>query len=384
VNFTIDGGGALAAGQGLANMFKAYVLGDQYRQQAETSALGKAARIGQAQAAARDNLASAALKEHKLSLQTDPLTNVLIENQVPTDRKPDIQRFLETGSFGPSYATPADGVGPVMPPPVDPDKMNLIARGMAMYNKAIGTGSNVEQMAKAGSEMQTQGIRDRALAAVDNLDRMNRLNTLAKPGDTYMPFDAIGTTGYSVNKATGQGEGLDVLRKLFGEKSAADAAKDRALGGKYSAESDIERQKAERLRTTGSLPGTGAEGSEGALSPTILRTLQVPALDDKGRPARNPISGELETTTDQEALKRFYTWAAGNSRKPTATAFAQWEAAGRPGNDKNPPPAQTTPKMDAQATSAALTKAREAIAKGAARDKVIERLRQNGIDPTGL
>lgn len=384
MNFTIDGGGALAAGQGIGNLIKAAALAPMYRQNAEQDAMLKGAQVYNQTMSGNKAGTEAELLALKLGLQRDPLKTVMLEQQVPLDRRAAIETFINTGSFGPSYATPADGVGPVMPPPVDPDKMNLIARGMAMYNKAIGTGSNVEQMAKAGSEMQTQGIRDRALAAVDNLDRMNRLNTLAKPGDTYMPFDAIGTTGYSVNKATGQGEGLDVLRKLFGEKSAADAAKDRALGGKYSAESDIERQKAERLRTTGSLPGTGAEGSEGALSPTILRTLQVPALDDKGRPARNPISGELETTTDQEALKRFYTWAAGNSRKPTATAFAQWEAAGRPGNDKNPPPAQTTPKMDAQATSAALTKAREAIAKGAARDKVIERLRQNGIDPTGL
>lgn len=344
--FTIDGTGALAAGQGIGNLIKAYALGDQYRQQGEMDAMTSAARMGQAQAAARKFSADAALDEHKLKLQSNPLETALLELNLPTALAPAFRTKLETGSFGPSYDTPADGVGPVMPAPADNDTVAKLGRSMALMQRMYGTGSNVEQMAKAGSEIQTQGIRDKAVAAVGDLDMMNRLNALAKEGTTYKPFSAVGNTGGAINQATGQGSVSDaVLRKLFGDKSEAETSKERAAAGKYSAEADIERQKADRLRTTGSLPGTGAEGSEGALSSTILNTLKVPALDAKGRPVRNPITGELETVVDQDAQKSFYQWADQNKRKPTATAFSQWEAQGRPGANKNPPPAAAQPTI---------------------------------------
>lgn len=345
MRFTLNADGAMAAGQGIGSLFKAAAMAPMVRQQAEQSAIKDAADI------------------------------------------------YYRNMAGNKYGAEAEGLRMTNTARQNPIDTTLPANLQTAFKLFQATGdTNMERFANAGTALQTQAIRDQAVANVDNVDRMNRLNTLAKPGDTYEPFKAVSDTGAAINQATGQGVVYDqVLRKLFEGESGAKVARDRgaanasnASAGKYTAEADIERQRAERLRTTGSLPGTGAEGSEGALSSTILRTLQVPATDEKGRPVRNPISGELETTTDQEALKRFYTWAAGNSRKPTATAFAQWEAQGRPGSDKNPPPAQAAPKMDAQTTSAAMTKAREAIAKGAPRDKVIERLRQSGIDPTGL
>ena len=353
MKFTLDAGGAQVAGQGIGNIFKAYALGDQYRQKGEMDAMTTTARLGQAQAAARKYNADAELDEYKLGLQKDPMRTAMIENQVPLDTRPVIEKFFQTGSFGPSYDTPADGVGPVLPPPVDTNKLGTIARAIAAYDKAVGTGSNVQQMAKAGTELQTQGIRDQALAAVDNLDRMNRLNTLAKEGQTYEPFRAVGNTGGAINQATGQGIVSDaVLRKLFGDKNASEVLENKAqanssnaAAGKYSAEAALETAKRIFLGDKGALPGTGAEGSEGALSSTILNTLKVPALDAKGRPVRNPITGELETVVDQDAQKSFYQWADQNKRKPTATAFSQWEAQGRPGANKNPPPAAAQPTI---------------------------------------
>lgn len=398
MKFTLSADGAQSVGQGIGSLFKAYALGPQMRQQAEQDAMKSAAELyyrrmmgDQASANAEKLRQEAALAADKLSLQQNALPTAMLELGLPTAKAADFKTRLETGQWGGQYAAPADGMGPTMPAPADDGTVAKLGQTLALMQRMYGTGSNVEMASKAALNEQTGRIRDQALAAVDNLDRMNRLNTLTKEGQTYTPFDAIGTTGYSVNKATGQGEGLDVLRKRFGEESGARVAKDRgaanasnASAGKYSAEARQTNLETNILEKTGSKPSSGAEGSEGALSSTILRTLQIPALDGKGRPVRNPITGELETQTDQEALKSFYTWAAGNSRKPTATAFAQWEAQGRPSGNKNPPPAQTPPKMDTQATAAALTKARKALAKGAPRDKVIERLRQNGIDPTGL
>jgi hypothetical protein len=305
MKFTLNADGAQSLGQGIGNMFKAYAMAPHLRQQAEQDAALKGAQI----------------YHHNMS--------------------------------GNKSGTEAEGLRLTNTARTGPIDSNLPAALQTAYKLFQATGdTNMERFANAGTAIQTQGIRDQAVANVNNLDTMNRLNTLAKPGDTYMPFDAIGTTGYSVNKATGQGEQLDVLRKLFGEKTAADVARDRgaanasnASAGKYTAEADIERQKADRLRTTGSLPGTGAEGSEGALSSTILNTLKVPALDAKGRPVRNPITGELETVVDLDAQKSFYQWADQNKRKPTATAFSQWEAQGRPGANKNPPPAAAQPTI---------------------------------------
>lgn len=291
MRFSLNADGAQAAGQGIGNLFKAYVLGDQYRQQAEIGAMGTAARIGQAQAAARDNLASAALKEHKLSLQTDPLSTVLIENQVPTDRKPDIQRFLETGSFGPSYAAPADGVGPVMPPPVDPEKMNLIARGMAMYNKTIGTGSNVQQMAKAGEIDQT--VRDRASITSNPALALPMAQAyFATSGKA--PFDNVNNTGYSLNALTGgQFEASPALAKLFGDVERSKATENLAQAGSANASAGLSSARRDRVVSGLDKPVTIIDDQTGQATVTALptrgdpRTIGVAPAKGTGADATN-------------------------------------------------------------------------------------------------
>jgi hypothetical protein len=314
MRFTLDAGGAQAAGQGIGNIFKAYVLGPQMRQQAEQEALRGAADLYYRRMAGDKYGAEAG----KLGQEAEGLrlTNAArtgpVDDTLPANLQTAFKLFQATGD------------------------------------------TNMERFANAGTALQTQDIRDQAVANMGNLDVMNRLNTLAKPGETYMPFKAVGDTGGAIDQATGQGVVFDqVLRKLFEGESGAKVARDRgaanasnANASKYAAEADIERQRAERLRTTGALPGTGAEGSEGALSSTVIRSMDIPILDEKGRPVTDAF-GKPMMRTDQDALKRFYGWATENNRKPTATAFAQWEAQGRPAGNKNPPPAQTTPKIGA-------------------------------------
>ncbi len=306
MKFSLNADGAMAAGQGIGNAIKAFALAPQMRQQAEQEAVKSAADI------------------------------------------------YYRNMAGNKYGAEAEGLGMTnraRTAPVDPTLSRYMQDAYKLFQATGDT--NAQNIAKAGTEVQTQGIRDQALANVGDLDMMNRLNTLAKEGTTYKPFAAVGNTGGAINQATGQGIVSDaVLRKLFGDKNASEVMENKAQAnssnasaGKYTAEADIERQKADRLRKTGSLPGTGAEGSEGALSSTILNTLRVPALDAKGRPVRNPITGELETVVDLEAQKSFYQWADQNKRKPTATAFSQWEAQGRPGANKNPPPAAAQPTI---------------------------------------
>lgn len=104
--------------------------------------------------------------------------------------------------------------------------------------------TNMERFAKAAGEAQTQGIRDQAVANVDNLDRMNRYNTLAKPGETYEPFDNIGNTGTVFNKATGAGSvASSTLDKLFGDESRSKTAENYAQAERNRASTELIKTK---------------------------------------------------------------------------------------------------------------------------------------------
>lgn len=130
--------------------------------------------------------------------------------------------------------------------------------------------TNAERVANAGTAAQTQSIRDQALASVEDADMMNRLNTLAKPGATYMPFDNVGNTGRTMNKATGEGAILDAtLAKLFdgvqqsaASENYAQANNANASAGKHSAGREQILLESGILRDTGKLPGRAGSGED--------------------------------------------------------------------------------------------------------------------------
>lgn len=339
MRFTLNADGAQAAGQGIGSIFKAMAMAPMVRQQAEQDAIKSAADIYYRQMAGNKYGAEA-----EGLRMTNTARQATIDPSLPDYIKAAKRAFQDTGD------------------------------------------TNMENYAKAVQLMQRVGNVDNVIANPTQAPAVGQAYaaTQGKP-----LFDAVGNTGVSLNQFTGQQtttspELMDLfsrVQKSIWNENNAQAGQANAAAGKYNAEAGLVGDKRKFLTEKGALPGSGAEGSEGALSSTVIRSLDVPMLDAKGRPVTDAF-GKTMMQTDQEALKGFYTWAAGNNRKPTATAFAQWEAQGRPDGNKNPPPAQASQKMDAQA--AALAKAREAMAKGAPRDKVIERLRQNGIDPTGL
>lgn len=340
MKFTLDAGGAQAAGQGIGSLFKAYALGPMYRQQAEMDAATKSASA------------------YANNMQGNKLGSEAEANSFTLDQRRGVDANIA--------ANPA---------------MTPYERLMHTTFKLTGD-TNAERVAKAGTEFQTQGLRDRAAAAPD-VDSMNRLISVVadKP---YMPFDNVGNTGQTINKATGAAGAMNpVLAKLYDLVERAKANENNAQAGNAGASAALTNEKRAYLKENKSLPGSGAEGSEGALSSTILDTIKIPVLNAKGKEVRNPITGAPEYARDPEALKAFYGWVANEKRRPTATAFAQWEAQGRPGNNKSPAAAPAAPKIDDTARDA-LAKARAAIANGAPRDKVLERLKQNGINPAGL
>lgn len=268
MNFTLEGaaGGAQAIGSGLGNIFKAAAMGPAIKQQAEDARALTLAKIYSSNMSGNKDGMEAELKRYQLDQQKDPLANALLDNGVPLDRRSDIEGFINTGTFGPRYDK---NQGPVPPAPATPETMSRIGKAMALYRRAIGTDSNVQQMANAQGEYQTQDFRNRA-ADAQNIEDFNRLISVAG-NKVYTPFDNVGNTGVSINKATGnQVEMNPVLMKLFDLGETAQANQRNASAGasnaqakKHRVETGIEEMKSAILDATGFLPGTRGSGSGG-------------------------------------------------------------------------------------------------------------------------
>ncbi len=334
MKFALQADGAAAAGQGIGNLFKAYAMGGLYRQKAEDESLLNNAKLGAYQssavaseAAAANNRAKAALGQQQLQLQQNPLESAMLSLGLPTALAPAFKQRLETGSFGPSYEAPADGVGPIQPPPATPETVAELGRAISLMQRMYATDSKVNQGTDAAlDEQRYRGIeavlKNPALAG--NYGRANAA-AAGKP-----LFDNVQDTGFSIDNFSGaQTQANPVLAKLFGNTQTALANQRNAAANNSNANANLDKRKLEILNKTGTLPGSG-EAGEGSLSNTILNTLLVPALDDKGRPVRNPQTNELERVIDQKALQSFYGWVTANNKRPTAAQFAQWESQGRP------------------------------------------------------
>lgn len=271
MNFTIDGnGGALAAGQGLANMFKAAALAPMYRQNAQQDAMLRSAQVYNQTMSGNKAGTEAELLALKLGLQRDPLKTVMLEQQVPLDRRAAIETFINTGSFGPSYDVPADGVGPVQPAPVDPAKMSNIARSIALFNKTLGVGGKVDDMAQAADIEQK--ARDRA-AVIQNpaLALPTAQAFYATSGKA--PFDNVGNTGFSLNALTGgQFEANPVLAKLFGDAEVALTNQRNAAAGASGASAGLSNARRDRVVSGLDKPVTIVDDETGQATVTAIPT----------------------------------------------------------------------------------------------------------------
>ena len=318
--FTLDAGeGAAAAGTGLGNIFKAFVLGPQARQQAEMEAAKNSADI--------------------------------------------YYRNMAGNKFG----AEAEGLGltnKARTEPIDTSLPQYLQGAQRLFQMTGDT--NADRVARAGTEIQTQDIRSRALQSVNDLETMNRLNTLAKPGETYMPFDDVGTTGYSLNKASGaQIVGNPVLARLFGDKTGSEITENRAqansanaAAGKYGAEAGLVTDRRNFLKDNGRLPGTAGGGEDATNAKT--RNSIIAAVERE-------LPGATEAEIAAEVEKRLARRGMGQNKNPPAPGA----------QPKMPLPQGVTPEL-------AIQQARAAIAAGKDRNAVIQRLRDMGVDPKGL
>lgn len=238
MKFTVDGtaaGGAQAAGQGVGSIFKALALAPAARQQAEQEAALTLAKIYNANMTGNKAGAEA---------QAQTLTNDVRTN------------------------------------------LNLDEPGITPYERSVRqafkwTGDrNIERVAKAGTQFQTQNLRDRAIEAPD-VDAMNRLISVAG-NKAYMPFDDVGQTGVSINKATGaQVDANAVLQKLFSNQQGALANQRNASAGASNAMRDLRVNELNTLKDqAASLAAGGGNGAASSMGTKPLTNAQLRTNQD--------------------------------------------------------------------------------------------------------
>lgn len=293
MNFTINGDGALAAGQGIGNLIKAAALAPMYRQNAEQDAALKGAQLYHQTMAGNKAGAEAQLFAHRLSVQRDPLQTAMLENQVPLDRRADIERFLQTGSFGPAFQAPADGVGPVQPPPVDPQKVSTIARSMALFNKTLGVGGKVDDMAQAAQIEQL--MRDRSAVMAGTAPALPVAQAYAATSGRA-PFDNVGETGVSLDTITGnQFAANPALLKLFADTQTALANQRTAAAGASNAAAGLSGARRARIESGLDKPVTVVDDETGQATVTAIPT--------RGDPRSIGIAPSKATGTDATNAK---------------------------------------------------------------------------------
>lgn len=341
MKFTLNADGAQSMGQGIGNLFKAYAMAPQMRQQAEQEAVKSAADIYYRNMAGNKYGAEAEGQR-----MTNTARQAPIDSTLPANLQTAYKFFQATGD------------------------------------------TNAQSLAKAGTEVQTQGIRDQALANVGDLDMMNRLNALAKEGTTYKPFAAVGNTGVALNQATGQGVVADeVLRKLWEGESGAKVLRDKGAANSSNAAAGLSSARRDRVVSGLDKPVTIVDDDTGQASITALPT--------RGDPRTIGIAPSKGTGADATNAKtRNAIIAAVEKEMPSAdeamlTAEVEKRLARRgiPTGNKNPAPAQDKPKIalpQGYTSDRALSEAKAAIASGKDKNAVIQRLRDMGVEPKGL
>jgi len=403
MKFSLDGGGADSVVKGLSNAFMAAAMAPQIREQA----MGKAA-LQDASAYAHNmsgNKSGAQAEQEQFTLdQRNGVDNLMSDPALKPYMKNMLQAFKLTGD------------------------------------------TNADRVAKAGTEFQTQGLRDNAQGSMDDVDQMNKYISIAG-NKAYEPFANIGTTGSVYNKATGDGKvASDVLNRLFGNKTNSEIGENNAQASNARASASQHNASTDKIRSeiggVDGVPGkapttaqrkaneevdaaraflkdvpreaiaTVMNKSEFDMTPqdkdllARIKKARQAKFGESGVPAEfnemlgmdrsivDDLAGQLQNPKQSEGgviAKLFGTKSKPMSEEeiiksvtknlpPAERAQISSYVAAAKAKTKNPATAQSGANMQ----NDLLEQARAAIVKGAPREKVIERLRQKGIDPAGL
>ncbi|EEO27775.1 hypothetical protein [Oxalobacter paraformigenes] len=121
----------------------------------------------------------------------------------------------------------------------NPDMPDYMKKAYRAYQE---TGDrNIRRFAQAASEFQKQELREQLMQHIDDPEKLNRMMS-ALYGKPYVPYKAVGQSGYVLNQETGEIlKGNDALSSAYRRKLAAQAA------GKKTASS--RRRESRRGRT---------------------------------------------------------------------------------------------------------------------------------------
>lgn len=284
----VDPYGAQAAGQGIGNAFKALAMGGQVRQDAaDMAALRSAQTYAQTMAG----------NAHGAKAEGLQLTNDARRQPISAD-SPEHQRLMQL-----------------------------------LFQK---TGDdNALNLAKAAGEFQAQGFKEKASHSMFNPDTFNMYNTLTKDGGQYMPFDNVGNTGVSINKATGGQVVADQgLNNVFNNVQRSIANENNAQAGNAAASAALHRAQIPEVQARTELTRSKIGKGETTTLPdgTVIETGAAPKLTELQGKAQLFGSRAAEADRILTELTGKYSPAAVNLKQSLADMWGVGGALGAAGN----------------------------------------------------
>lgn len=248
----------------------------------------------------------------------------------------------------------------------NPDRQDAAAAGPSSAQAPKYSDGQAAQLMEASriALRRAMGLMEPAaaddIAKAEGTEQTNELIRRYAGGDTQAGRGALAAAGKTTFSAAGDELTGAVPKGSVAEstvrKNDADAAQSRAAAGASGALAKKYGAEVDKIKAEVDSPGKGA--SEERLT-TILEKLNTYAKDSNLSP---------EELAEVNSLRQRIT--------RQLSSFVDGKAGGRPAAASAP-----GGKVDA---ATALSQAKAAIARGAPRDKVIERLRSLGVDPKGL
>lgn len=301
MKFTLSAGGAQAAGQGIGNIFKAYMLGPQVRQQAEQEAIKNASYIYYRRMAGDKFGAEAG----KLGQESEGLRLTNAARTAPIDATRPAYEQSATRAF-----------------------------------QATGD-TNMENYAKAIQLMQRVGNVDNVIANPAQAPAVGQAYaaTEGKP-----MFNAVGNTGVSLNQFTGQQSTTSPeMMELFERVQQSIWNKNNAQAGSANAAAGLSGARRDRVVSGLDKPVTIVDDETGQATVTALPT--------RGDPRTIGVAAPKGTGADATNAKaRNAVVAAVEREMGTLATDAEIQAEvdrrmARRGTNKNPAPASGAPKI---------------------------------------
>ena len=264
-------------------------------QKAYDSELGLQSKLAQAMAAIEASNAQARLH----GLQADEAQGVLDARKpeavlrtalttygIPTEESSAVGDYLKTGALGGKYRPPADGNGPVAPPPDWQDKLGAVARTVGTFNQAVGLGDkSMENVAKAEALRRGQQLSSDIIAGKADPTKVATAE-YAISGKAPYAFHEFGTG----NNLTGTVDDQNGPARNFAQYRKAETGQANAGAVAHYAAADNSRASAAKSRAETEQVVNGPKGvlvqtDSGPVFADPRTGRAVPVLNPDGTPA---------------------------------------------------------------------------------------------------